>query len=140
MKKNIKLIDWMICDDIRQEANGKRMFIGVYNENIIVAVVPIMIPQLTFYSKWDITETPIKKFELKIVQPNGKEIGPIISELPSPSPESKGRKAIVQIGLSPFNIEATGEYKIEAKVNDIDYNTIASFKVILLSPPQIPVQ
>lgn len=135
MKKNIKLIDWMICDDIRQEVSGKRIFIGVYDENIIVPVIPITIPQLTFYSKWDITETPIKKFEFKIVQPNGKEIGPIISELSPSPPESKGRKAQIQLGVYPFNIEVAGEYKIEAKVNDIDYDTIASFKV-LLSPPR----
>lgn len=135
MKKNIKLIDWMICDDIRQEVSGKRIFIGVYNENITVPAVPITIPQLTFYSKWDITETPIKKIEFKIVPPNGQEIGPFVSELPPSPPESKGRKAIVQIGLSPFNIEVSGEYKIEAKVNDIDYDTIASFKVLLSPPP-----
>lgn len=136
MKKNIRLIDWMICDDIRQEANGKRMFIGVYDEIITVAVIPVMIPQLIFYSKWDITAEHIKKFEFKMVQPSGKAIGPIVSELPPPSPESKGRRAVVQIGLSPFNIEASGEYRIEAIINDVDYNTIASFKVTLLSPPQ----
>lgn len=139
MKKNIKLIDWMICEDIRQEANGKRMFIGVYDENITVSAVPMMLPQLFFYSKWDITEAPIKKFEFKLIQPNEKIIGPIVSELPSPSPESKGRRAVVQIGLSPFNIEVSGEYKIEVKINDIDYSTIASFQVTLLSPPQTSV-
>lgn len=139
MKKNIRLIDWMICDDIRQEVSGKFIFIGVYDGDITVPVVPITLTQLIFSSKWDTTEAPIKKFEFKLIQPNGKEIGHTFGEQPTLSPETKRRKAVVQIALSPFTIETLGEYKIEAKVNSIDYDTIASFKVILQSPPQTPV-
>lgn len=133
MEKTIRMIDWMLCDDIRQENNGKRIFIGVYDDSIIVPSVPLTIPQIVFYSKWDITAAPIKKFEFKMVQPGGKIIGPIVNELSPPSPESNGRKAIVQIGLTPFNIEASGEYRIQAKINDIDYDTIASFTVTVQS-------
>ena len=31
----MKLIDYLVCDDIRKEANGKHILIGVYNSQII---------------------------------------------------------------------------------------------------------
>lgn len=130
MIKKPKLIDWMICDDIRQEFNNKLIFIGVYGGDVIVGSIPAILPQLVFFSKWDTTNAPIKKFEFTIFQPNGKEVGPISSEPPHSEPKSR---AFIQIAIAPFNIEVPGEYKIKAKINGINCN-IGSFNVLLKTP------
>ena len=65
MKKGTpKLIDWMICDDVRVEDNGKTIIIGIYHDNIIVPGLPFVMPNLVTWTKWDITKGLIKKFEL----------------------------------------------------------------------------
>lgn len=134
-KKKAKLIDWMICDDIRQENNGKLIFIGVYSDDILVNAIPITLSQLVFISKWDVTNNPIKKFEFKILQPNGKVIGPIAVEAPSSEIKNRG-KTLISVGIAPFNIEISGEYKIEAKINEFDYSNIGFFNVLLKTPSE----
>lgn len=42
-KSEIKLVQAIVCDDIRCENNGKFMFIGVYLENIILPNMPATI-------------------------------------------------------------------------------------------------
>lgn len=128
MKKDMpKLIDWMICDDIRVENNGKSIIIGIYHDNILVPSLPFVMPKLVTWTKWDITKSPIKKFEFKVTAPDGKSMGHVTGEPPT---KSSGKKAILQIAISPFAIKEGGEYKIDAKINDVDYH-IGSFEVQL---------
>lgn len=129
MKKEIKLIDWMICDDIRTEDNGKHIFIGVYEDNIVVNTLPTILPQIYVYTKWNTEETNIQKFELKISQPNGKVIGPLTGEFDLPAK----KKALIQWGISPFNLASTGTYLIDATINGKNTH-IGSFDVILKKP------
>ena len=58
-EKRPKLIDWMICDDVRMEVNRKLMFIGVYQDKILVGHLPFSLPQLAIITKWDTSKAPI---------------------------------------------------------------------------------
>ncbi len=128
MKKDMpKLIDWMICDDIRVESNGKTIIIGIYHDSIIVSGLPFVMPQLVTWTKWDITKGPIKKFEFTVTAPDGKSMGHVIGE---PPVKASGKKAILQIAISPFVIKEAGEYRIDAKINETDCH-IGSFEVQL---------
>lgn len=126
MKKEVKLIDWMICDDIRTEDTGKHILIGIYEDNIVVNTLPVILPQIYIYTKWNTEETNIKNFEIKINQPNGKTIGPLIGEFDFPIK----KKATINWGISPFNIESTGTYIIDAVINEKKVH-VGSFNVIL---------
>jgi hypothetical protein len=43
----------VVCDDFRQEANGKFVLIGVYpGQSLGVPSVPFLIPVLSFYQQW----------------------------------------------------------------------------------------
>lgn len=131
MKKTMpKLIDWMICDDIRVENNGKTIIIGIYHDNIIVSALPFVMPQLVTWTKWDVIESPLKKFEFQIEAPDRKVIGHVSGEPPK---NAAGKKAILQIAISPFVIKEVGEYRIDAKINELDCH-IGSFAVQLKSP------
>lgn len=128
MKKDMpKLIDWMICDDVRVENNGKTIIIGIYHDNIIVPELPFVMPNLVTWTKWDVTKGPIKKFEFTITAPDDKIMGHVADR---PSAKATGKKAILQIVISPFVIKEAGEYRIDAKINETDCH-IGSFEVQL---------
>jgi|SRR3972149_8761209 len=131
MKKSMpKLIDWMICDDIRVENNGKTIIIGIYHDNIIVPGLPFVMPQLVTWTKWDVAKAPLKKFEFTVTAPDGKTMGHVADE---PSTNASGKKAILQIAISPFAIKEMGEYRIDAKINGTGCH-IGSFEVQLKAP------
>ena len=130
-EKRPKLIDWMICDDIRIEENKKLMFIGVYQDIIALSTVPATLPKFVVYTKWDTSKTPIKDFEFKIIQPDKKAIGAIIGKS-LPAPLEGKQKTFIQLMISPFQIPVPGKYKIVMKVNKTTYN-VGAFEVVLMS-------
>lgn len=131
-----RLAHLMVCDDIRLEANGKMMFIGVYNEETIsVPIVPMILPQLNIYSKWDMSLERIKKFEITIKSPNDKTVAHLAGADNAIESGVMRRYAIIQVGMSPFNIEATGEYKISIKINDHAPIEMGAIKVMLQGQP-----
>lgn len=133
MKKGVRLIDWIICDDMRREDNGKRMFIGVYEDgNIALPSVPCNMPQLVVYSKWDISTETFIKYEFKMTRPNGDIIGPVIADIPADAIVNKNKVAL-KVVISPFSILVCGEYKIEFTINDI-VQEFESIKISLIVP------
>ena len=130
IEKRPKLIDWMICDDIRREINRKLTFVGVYQDMIGVPTLPFTLPQLSILTKWDTSKTSIKNFEMKIIQPDKNMIGPVIGEL-EPSLEDKQR-TFIQVGITPFQIPVAGKYEIVMKINK-RIHKVGTFEVALMS-------
>ncbi len=130
IEKRPKLIDWMICDDIRREINRKLTFVGVYQDIIGVPTLPFTLPQLSILTKWDTSKASIKNFEMKIIQPDKNMIGPVIGELGS-SLEDKQR-TFIQVGITPFQIPVAGKYEIVMKINKRTHK-VATFEVALMS-------
>ena len=130
IEKRPKLIDWMICDDIRREMNRKLTFVGVYQDIIGVPTLPFTLPQLSILTKWDTSKASIKNFEMKIIQPDKNMIGPVIGELES-SLEDKQR-TFIQVGITPFQIPVAGKYEIVMKINKRAHK-VGTFEVALMS-------
>lgn len=130
IEKRPKLIDWMICDDIRREMNRKLTFVGVYQDIIGVPTFPFTLPQLYILTKWDTSKASIKNFEMKIIQPDKNMIGPVIGELES-SLEDKQR-TLIQVGITPFQISVAGKYEIVMKINKRTHK-VGTFEVALMS-------
>ncbi len=130
IEKRPKLIDWMICDDIRREINRKLTFVGVYQDMIGVPTLPFTLPQLSILTKWDTSKASIKNFEMKIIQPDKNMIGPVIGELES-SLEDKQR-TFIQVGITPFQISVAGKYEIVMKINK-RIHKVGTFEVALMS-------
>jgi len=130
IEKRPKLIDWMICDDIRREINRKLTFVGVYQDIIGVPTLPFTLPQLSILTKWDTSKVSIKNFEMKIIQPDKNMIGPVIGEL-EPSLEDKQR-TFIQVGITPFQIPVAGKYEIVMKINKRTHK-VGTFEVALMS-------
>jgi len=47
-----KLLDIILCDEIRREDNGKLFVLGMYLGAILVPRLPFRMPILTFFCKW----------------------------------------------------------------------------------------
>jgi len=39
----------LVCEDVRQEINGKFIILGLYTPDIVVFQIPTMLPSLTFF-------------------------------------------------------------------------------------------
>jgi hypothetical protein len=40
----------IVCDDVRQESNGKWILVGMYTPDMSVPQIPFVLPQLSFFS------------------------------------------------------------------------------------------
>jgi hypothetical protein len=101
----VKEIDWVtptghtvFCDDIRQEANGKRLFVGVYGTTMFVRVseFPVILPTLAFHVTYvDEPGVELPPLTLKIYFPGDEEETPsFISEFPEGFPPPEQRAAV----------------------------------------------
>lgn len=63
----------MFCDDIRQEATGKEILIGVYNSGIIVSSLPARLPTLWFRINASLERTTFNTVLFAIKTPSGKD-------------------------------------------------------------------
>lgn len=68
----LKIVNCLICDDVRREDNGKELLIGVYSANMIVSKFPAGLPvalwgQFTSSQEGDFT------FAVRVVSPEDTE-------------------------------------------------------------------
>lgn len=124
----VELIDWMICDDLRREDNGKLIYIGVYPVNeIVIGNAPMILPKLVVSTKWK-TDNNVMKYEFTVSAPDGNVVAGANGELPQVDQERN--LSFVQFIISPFKIEEPGKYKIEGIINKKKHK-IGSFQVAL---------
>jgi hypothetical protein len=56
----------IICDEVRQENNGKFIVIGVYNGTITIPQIPFMLPSLTFFQSLESDRLGMLNVRLKL--------------------------------------------------------------------------
>jgi hypothetical protein len=71
---NYDIVSVIICDDVRQEGNGKEILIGVYNGTIVFKTLPSEIPKLVFRISVRLHKLDAKKFSIAVQHQSGKEI------------------------------------------------------------------
>ena len=49
------LVDTIICENIRQEANNKLSLLGVFGDEVLVARFPYLFPSLAVFQRWSLT-------------------------------------------------------------------------------------
>ena len=58
----------LLCDDIRQENNGKFIILGLYTPDIIVPAVPFALPSLGFFVAFEADSAGVLDFNFKLAQ------------------------------------------------------------------------
>jgi|SRR5713101_1026676 len=74
MAKDYTVLTSIICDDIRQEADGKAIIIGVYARALSVPYFPITAPTFGVYIEITGTKHEYNKAVISIRSPDGSEM------------------------------------------------------------------
>jgi len=104
----------IIADDVRQEINGKEIFIGVYNFSIVFSSFPAFVPKLVLKLTFDLLDEKDKRFHMELKDPNGGGVAKYDGEMPSP--RSKGEPISLGFIIGPIQIYVEGRYTIELGV------------------------
>jgi len=110
--KRAKNITVIICDDVREEQGGKRSFMGIYGDSIIVHGMPKLLPQLHIVFLVEEIKEPFSNVRLEIKMPESKESKPVVMKFKVPAIE-KGKNWQISIGIVPFKIQKEGEVIFE---------------------------
>lgn len=114
-----RFVHAIFCDDIRQEIGNKVSFMGCYQGELFVPLVPLMLAKLCVQVTISTTvERPLKALTVRLDQ-GANQLAVI--EIPSddlaratpPAPEDATRfSASVGVMLSPFTITEPGELRV----------------------------
>lgn len=130
MIKKPKLIDWIICDDVRTEVGEKLTMVGVYSKDIIVPMIPLLLPQLYLVTKWDISGGHFEEISFRLESPDGGQLGPVPAKVPK---DIKGGIFTMNLAMIPFQIQKVGTFRIFLKIDDESEKKIGEFEVKLAS-------
>jgi len=105
----------VVCDDIRQESNGKLILVGVYSRDIRLSKIPGQ-AQLAFLIALNASETGGIKFESQVLF-NGEQMLHANGE---GNIDGKGL-AMVSFPPGPFVFKSEGELVFRARLEDEEW-------------------
>lgn len=132
-----KVIDWFLCDDIREETGGKVSYMGVYGDDILCSTLPAILPKMALCMKLEVEKEVEDKIFLKIMQPDGPLIGPLEVKLMRPINPAKSKKVRMHIAISPFIIQKSGSHKLLISIDGKKFEEIGEIDVGLMQQ-QLP--
>jgi hypothetical protein len=124
-KSKIQVQHVIVCDDIRQESNGKQFLIGVYNDAILVPKFPAPL-SLSFCIRFLALDTGVVPVQIRLLG-GGEEV-----EFFKAETEFNLQKielssfAIVGIQL---NIQVPTPLRLQLKENNLDWKLIGDVRV-----------
>lgn len=118
----------VFCDDIRTESHGKRMYLGVYNSELLVGQdFPLVLPTFGFAITYlEPIESPVEPVKIKIFAPgeNGEDEVLADIDLPDdrparpesqlPDAQAEFRAAIIPVKMGPLALGSSGYLKVRA--------------------------
>ena len=99
----------ILCDDIRQEMDGRTSLMGIYENHIVVPQVPCIIPKICFYNRFRNMDGQYK-FSLSTVSPSG-ERHDAIRDSDVQIPEGRNETTF-NVTVSPMEVKAEGQYEV----------------------------
>jgi hypothetical protein len=130
-----KLIDVIICDDIRREANTNKLFIiGMYTGAVVVNSVPAKLPTFSILIKWRAEDDNPVIGTLRIESPSKKVLQSIdidMSDAPGRKPDwAEDFHLAVMINARDFKFPELGRYRFMFKPPEGRARKLATFSVI----------
>ncbi len=123
----------LVCDDFRQEVNGKFIVIGLYTPDMVVQQIPFLMPTLTFFMCLESDRPGNFTFRFKLEH----------LETGRPVAEAMGAMQFVAPGIATCpvkmgNVQLSGQgaYQFSLIVDGQKDPIMASFSVILQVPGQ----
>lgn len=120
----------IFCDDVRSEASGKLIVIGMYGNDIVVPNFPALLPQLhVLVTVWTRASNPFKRVVLRLLADEKILIEETLEDQAlaalfkqgeeSAAEDSKSRlKLLRNIGISPFLAESEQVLRVRIETED----------------------
>jgi hypothetical protein len=130
----------IMCDEIRQENNGKFIVLGLYTPNMTVASLPAVLPSLTFLTSLesDHVGTFTQKINLQSLE-NGKILASATSMLDvRPAPNGNPPWYVLSaVGFRNVMLDHAGTYTFTLALEGEADPIVHQFDVILNVPNQV---
>lgn len=122
-----KLINTIVCDDVRIEVGNKISYMGIYrNEIIINGPFPFRFSKLCFIQKFKNNQGTVSIRQI-LLAPSGKELAKIEINNIAQSPKEKNFLEMQAI-FDGLVVEEVGEYRMKTYFNDnLDDSNIYKF-------------
>lgn len=123
----------VFCDDIRVEANGKHILVGVYGVDLVPSALPAVFPIGLWIRFWGIPEGR-HQFHLRLLNPSGEEsagFGGDTEVVRSDAP------TIFAVSGLPVNVNEFGDIVVQFAFDDEEPIEVGRLKV---SPPPATAQ
>jgi len=124
----------LVCEDVRQEINGKFIILGLYTPDIVFPQIPTTLPSLTFFQclesdrpgHWSLTLT-LQHLETgrKLIEAHGG----VVFQRPG--------LAIAQVKFGNVQFQVAGPYNFVVQIESQADPIITEFSVILRIPAQL---
>lgn len=123
----------LVCDEVRQENNGKFIIVGLYTPNLNVPQIPFAIPFLTFFMFVNADRPGNFPFRLRLERmETGQRMieGMGVMGIQAPGPGASPMR------VGPLQFQAAGTYNFVVEIDGEREPIITSFEVILAPPQQ----
>ena len=110
-RKNFKCTSVIICDDIRQEATGKQILVGVYTGAVILPAFPTVLEKLCIrITGWVYQGAGTHSATLALDGPKRRNI--LRDDNISLNVTHPDQQAVLNVTMRPFEFQEQGTYKI----------------------------
>lgn len=123
----------LVCEDFRQEINGRFIILGLYTPDIVLIQIPTMLPSLTFFQCLE-SDRP-GHWNLKLTLEH-LETGKKLIEAHGGVAFQKPSLAVAPVKFGNVLIQAAGAYNFILEIEGQPEPFITPFSVILQIPPQ----
>ncbi|AHZ86429.1 hypothetical protein EP01_16025 [Bdellovibrio bacteriovorus] len=144
----MKINNFIICDDIRDEVNRKTSLMGIYNGRISIRTAdrsklnfPLMMPMLSFYLNLSVDDGDQwpSACKLELLHSEHPPFDPVLAIKPS-----KDNVIIVKYRVAPFSLYE-GDYIVRFSLLDAERNVLyslpdQSFTVSIQETPSAVVE
>jgi len=125
----------LICDDVRQENNGKLIVIGLYLPDIAAFQIPVLLPSLTFIQALESDRPGQWTFRMKLTH---LESGHQVAEAMGAINVAQPGLAVSVVKFGNVTFDRLGTYNMTLTIEEHREPILVSFNVILAPQPQQP--
>ena len=124
----------LVCDEVRQENNGKLIVIGLYTDKMAVPQIPFQLPALSFLYTFD-ADPGDSQFRAKL---ENMETGSVLAQAMGVIQAVRPGTAVSVLGFRNINLERIGTYTMSLNIDGEEKPITTSIEVML--QPQPPPQ
>jgi hypothetical protein len=123
----------VLCDEVRQELNGKYILLGVYTPDMAVGQLPIVVPALTFFVVMMDDRPDQHQFRLSLQH---LETGQVIAQGMGGFQTHRPGMVAIPIRVGPIQFAGAGAYTFSLRIDDAREPITHSFNILLNITPQ----